>query len=134
MNPADLSQAENQASYPPFEESLMLKCLVGATIVVLCCVSSTLGDEVVKITVRSSGSVLLDGRPITLPDLERRFKALKAADGTVWYHRENATRGGPPEASAVVRLIIKYKLPIRLSTKPDFSDYVDERGVSHPGR
>jgi len=29
---------------------------------------------------------------------------------------------------AVVKLVVKYKLPISMSSKPDFSDYVDESG------
>jgi hypothetical protein len=31
-----------------------------------------------------------------------------------------------------VQLIIKYKLPVSMSAKPDFSDYVDAKGVSRP--
>jgi hypothetical protein len=113
----------------------MLKHLVAATAVVLCWVAPALSEEIVKVTVRSSGTVLLDGKKVTLPALEKRFKALKAAKGTVWYHRQNpGAATAPKEATAVVELIIKYDLPVSLSANPDFSDYVDDKGVSRPRR
>jgi hypothetical protein len=33
---------------------------------------------------------------------------------------------------AVIQLIIKHQLPVSMSTEPDFSDYVDDKGVSRP--
>jgi hypothetical protein len=33
---------------------------------------------------------------------------------------------------AVVELVVKHRLPISMSTKPDFSDYVDGDGTSRP--
>lgn len=38
----------------------------------------------------------------------------------------------PPPGTAVIQLIIKHQLPVSMSTKPDFSDYVDDKGVSRP--
>jgi hypothetical protein len=32
----------------------------------------------------------------------------------------------------VLRLVLDHGLPISLSSKPDFSDYIDPSGVSHP--
>jgi hypothetical protein len=113
-------------------EPSMLKHLVAVLVVAVCCVSPALGAEIVKVSVQASGTVLLDGKPTTLPALEERFKALKAANGAVWYHRENPAAEPPPQGTAVVQLIIKYKLPVSMSAKPDFSDYVDDKGVSRP--
>jgi hypothetical protein len=31
-------------------------------------------------------------------------------------------------------MIIKHQLPVSMSAKPDFSDYVDKDGVSRPRR
>jgi hypothetical protein len=112
----------------------MLKHLVAVIVVALCCVSPVLGAEIAKVTVQASGTVLLDGKPTTLPALEERFRALKAANGSVWYHRENPATEPPPQGTAVVQLIIKYQLPVSMSAKPDFSDYVDDKGVSRPRR
>jgi hypothetical protein len=33
---------------------------------------------------------------------------------------------------AVLRLVMGHRLPVSFSSKPDFSDYVDEAGASHP--
>jgi hypothetical protein len=50
----------------------------------------------------------------------------------VWYHRENPASEPPSQGQAVIQLIIKHQLPVSMSTKPDFSDYVDDKGVSRP--
>jgi hypothetical protein len=34
----------------------------------------------------------------------------------------------------VIELVANNKLPVKLSAKPDFSDAVDDKGVSHPGK
>jgi hypothetical protein len=110
----------------------MRKYLFALLVVALCWVSSAAGAEVAKVTVLSSGSLLLDGQPTTMRAIEERLKSLKAANGEVWYHRQNPAGEPPPQATAVVQLIIKYKLPVSMSAKPDFSDYVDAKGVSRP--
>lgn len=121
---------------PTIASAADIKYLVVVMVVVLCCVTPALSEEIVKITVRSSGTVLLDGKPTTLPALEQRFKVLKAANGQVWYHRENPPAEGPPVANAVVSLVIKYQLPVRFSARPDFSDTVEElippQGIAQP--
>jgi hypothetical protein len=35
-------------------------------------------------------------------------------------------------AIEIVKLVVAHKLPISLSSKPDFSDYIDDEGHSHP--
>jgi hypothetical protein len=118
----------------------MLRRLLVVIVVVLCCAAPALNEEILldeailKITVQSSGAVLLGGRPTTLAALEKRLKAFKAANGSIWYYRENPAGRAPPEATTVMGLIIKYRLPVRFSTKPDFSDYVDDKGVPLPGK
>ena len=111
----------------------MVKGLVVLLLVAVCCVSPALSVEpVAKVTVLASGTVLLDGKPTTLPALEERLKSLKAEGGAVWYHRDNPAAEPPPQGNAVVKLIIKYQLPVSMSAKPDFSDWVDDKGVSRP--
>jgi hypothetical protein len=111
----------------------MLHRLIGVMLVLLCVASLPAGAEpVAKVTVLASGTVLLDGQPTTLQALEERFKLLQATKGAVWYHRENPAAEPPPQGNAVVQLIIRYRLPVSMSAKPDFSDYVDEKGVSRP--
>jgi hypothetical protein len=85
-----------------------------------------------KISVPSSGSVLLNGKPIEIADLDRLLQNTKGKDAAVWYYRESPKAEAPPEAKAVINLIIKSSLSLSFSSKPDFSDYLDSKGVSHP--
>jgi len=88
-------------------------------------------DGVVKISALSNGALLLNGKPTDLPTLEAALKSASTAGGEVWYYRENPTKEPPPSATAAVQLVIKYRLPVSFSSKPDFSDTVDpSTGVS----
>jgi hypothetical protein len=110
----------------------MRASLVALLLVAVCALTPALGAEIVKVSVLASGTLLLDGKATTLPALEERLKALKAAGGAVWYHRENPTTEPPPQGNAAIQLIIKYRLPVSMSSRADFSDWVDEKGVSRP--
>jgi hypothetical protein len=88
--------------------------------------------EVLRIQVTASGEISTDGQPTTLEHLPDRLKTLKEVNGAVAYHRENPEADPHPNAMAVIQLVVEHKLPIRLSSKPDFSDVVDDRGQSHP--
>jgi hypothetical protein len=85
-----------------------------------------------KISVLASGALLLDGQPGDLEQLDAALERAKQDHGQVWYYRELA--GAPPAAAglAVIQRVVQRKLPISLSSKPDFSDWVDGQGVSHP--
>ena len=85
-----------------------------------------------KISVLASGAILLDGQPGDLEQLDAALERAKQDHGQVWYYRESA--GAPPSAAglAVIQRVVQRKLPISLSSKPDFSDWVDGQGVSHP--
>ena len=74
----------------------------------------------------------MDAKPATFEQLEAALARVKEANGQVWYYRESA--GGQPPAAAmqVIQRIVALKVPISLSSKPDFSDWVDAKGVSHP--
>ena len=87
---------------------------------------------VVRVSVLASGKILLDGKESSLAEIRKAFEAATAKNGSVWYYRENAKAESPPQGMEVVKLVIDNKLPISLSSKPDFSDYIDENGQSHP--
>jgi len=87
---------------------------------------------VLRISVLASGAVLLDGSPITLTDLEPALRNAAAQNAVVWYYREAASTDGSPGAIQVLQLIVKNKLRLSLSSRPDFSDWVDSQGRSHP--
>jgi len=86
-----------------------------------------------KVSVLIDGRVLLNGTAVTFDALDKALTKIKASSGVVWYYREDAGNPEPPAAAShVVELIIKHKVPVSMSTKPDFSDSVGADGVSHP--
>lgn len=74
----------------------------------------------------------VDGEPIDMERLDQMLLAAKEANRVVWYYREAGSGDPPSQAMAAIQLIVKHKLRISMSSKPDFSDYVDAKGVSHP--
>ena len=89
-------------------------------------------QPIARVTALADGTLLLNGQPSSLAAIETEFKRLQAAKGAVMYHRENAKAPAGPEAMTVIDLVVKYGLPISLSSKSDFSDYIDANGQSHP--
>ncbi len=87
---------------------------------------------VLKVSVLASGTVLLDGRPVQFEELQKALENAKLDESIVWYYRELAAKPPPAEAMKVLNLVVQNKLRVSLSSKPDFSDYVDAKGVSHP--
>ncbi len=95
--------------------------------------SAVAAEPVAKVSVLSSGKVLLDGKPTTMAALDAALGSLAASKGVVWYYREDAEAAEPPAASIeVIELVIKHRLPISMSTRPDFSDAVGADGQPHP--
>lgn len=95
--------------------------------------SMVLGQlSVTTVSVLANGTLLLNGRPANLAAIESEFKTVQSNKGAVWYYRENARSTPSAEAMAVIELIQKYGLPLSMSSKPDFSDYVDHHGNSQP--
>ena len=89
---------------------------------------------VAKITVLASGQLLLNGKPSDMNAVDAALSELKTKKGEVWYHRQNPQSEPHPNAMAVIQLVMKHHLPISMSSKPDFSDYVDRDGRSRPRR
>ena len=87
---------------------------------------------VAKISVLASGKLLLNGRPTDLASIEAELKSLQSKNGVVWYYREAAQAEPPPEAMLALELVIRYRLPISMSSKADFSDAIDANGRSQP--
>ena len=87
-----------------------------------------------KISVLASGAILLDGKAVDFDQIDAALQSAKQRNGNaqIWYYRESGGAQPPPQALAVVQRIVQYKLAISLSSKPDFSDWVDAKGVSRP--
>jgi len=75
---------------------------------------------------------LLDGQAVQFDQLQQALETAKHDDSVVWYYREAAGQTPPPRALEVLNLVVQNQLRISLSSRPDFSDYVDANGVSHP--
>lgn len=85
-----------------------------------------------KISVLASGTILLDGQAADLEQLEVALENVKQGRGQVWCYRESAGSQLPPAGLAVFQRLVQHKLPISLSSKADFSDWVDGKGISRP--
>lgn len=86
------------------------------------------GAPVLKIAVMANGSITADGEPTTIESLRASLKTLAERKGIVWYYREASQSKGPAEALEVTKAVIENRLPIRLSTRPDYSNSVGPDG------
>lgn len=85
-------------------------------------------SKVVKVKVTQKGEIYLDERLVTLDEVKAAFAKLKQENGVVWYHRENPAGEPTIEAMSVITAIMDNKLPVKLSSKPDFSDAIGDDG------
>ena len=86
----------------------------------------------IKISVLASGKILLNGEPASLSTIQDLLRKADPKADVVLYYRENAQGKPAPESLELMKLIVSQKLPVSLSSKPDFSDYVDQFGKSYP--
>jgi hypothetical protein len=87
---------------------------------------------VTRIRVSRDGAIWCDDIRTSLADLGSRLAQLRAAQGVVWYYREEAGDDPAPEAMAVVRMVVEQRLPISMSTRADFADVVQADGSAVP--
>jgi hypothetical protein len=83
---------------------------------------------ILKIAVMADGRITVDGSPATLESLRASLRQLTVQKGAVWYYREAGHSAGPPQSTEVIRAIIENRLPIRLSSRPDYSDAIGMDG------
>lgn len=88
------------------------------------------------VAVMADGTVRIDGSEVALVDVPGQLRAAAQGQKQIWYYRENAheepTGQVAAASDAVMQAIVENGLAISLSTRADFSDYVDEEGVSRP--
>jgi hypothetical protein len=77
-------------------------------------------EPVVKISVLSSGTVLVDGSPVSVSELDAKLGTIEKENGVVWYYRENPSGEPPPVAKAVLDIVVAHRLPVKLFSQPDF--------------
>src|SRR6478609_8946010 len=83
-------------------------------------------QKVLKIAITAGGQISADGRPTTVEALIPILRELANNKGEVWYYREAPLADPHPNAMKVLSAIVDNNLPVRLSSKPDYSDSVDD--------
>lgn len=79
------------------------------------------------IWVEQDGTIELNGKPADLNAVDKALSDLEERKGAVMYGREAASNP-PPNGMQVIQMVVKHRLPIRISTKRDFSDTVGANG------
>lgn len=81
-----------------------------------------------RIWVTKDGAIELDGKSVSLDLLEARLTDLAEHEGVVLYGRDAPEEDPHPNGMKVIQLVVQKRLPIRMSTKRDFSDAVRPDG------
>jgi hypothetical protein len=79
---------------------------------------------VVKIAVFADGRLTVNGAAATVENLRASVKHTAEMHGTAWYYREAGQQEPPPVAIQVMQAIVEARLPVRLSSRPDYSDAI----------
>jgi hypothetical protein len=82
------------------------------------------GALVLKVAVYADGRLTVDGMASTVQTLRESLRSLSEKHGVVWYYREAGQQEPPPIATEVMQAVIDARLPIRLSSRPDYSDSI----------
>jgi biopolymer transport protein ExbD len=78
----------------------------------------------IKVAVFADGRITADGNPTTIEELRQKFQKLAEQKGSVWYYREAGQAEPPAQAMQVIKEVVAARLPIRLSSQPDYSDAI----------
>ena len=118
----------------------MRLCVAAAGIAGLCLAWSgsvdaqTKPDESVvgRVAVTATGAVSFDGAAVTIDVLKQKLADVKQRNGVIWYYREAGSTEPPSQAMEVMQLVVDNRLPISMSTKPDYSDVLLPDGTTRP--
>jgi hypothetical protein len=86
----------------------------------------------IKVGLLASGEILLDGRPVDLVQLGSRLLEANASQDQVVYYKEDAGQDRSVQSMEIIKLVMKHKLAISLSTNGDLADYVDRFSQTQP--
>jgi len=79
----------------------------------------------------SNGKIIANDNECSMKELNQLLSNASAKKSMVWFYREGWDSDPSEIALAVFQIINSNKLPLTLSTKPDFSTYVDGYGIRH---
>jgi len=81
----------------------------------------------------SDGDLIVDDVPLTLDQFQVKVDACDPNNSIVWYFRENPNAPEPPPiALQALGIVMARRIPISMSSRSDFSDYIDDKGISRP--
>jgi len=87
---------------------------------------------VLKIAVFADGRLTVDGTASTIEALRGSLRDLSEKRGVVWYYREAGQQEPPPIAMEVMKAVVEARTPVRLSSRPDYSDSIGGDGRPNP--
>jgi hypothetical protein len=76
----------------------------------------------------ADGRITVNSSPATIDSLRISLQRLAEQRGVVWYYREAGQANAPLESTEVMQAVIANRLPVRLSSRPDFSDAIGPDG------
>jgi hypothetical protein len=82
-----------------------------------------------KIWIFKTGSVEIDGKTVEVDSVGPMLADLAQRKGEVFYGRDAAEEDPHPNGMKVLQMVIATGLPVRMSTKRDFSDAVRLDGM-----
>jgi len=94
--------------------------------------SDNMHQTVMRISVFKDGRISIDGKTLSAEEAEKYIASKENTETMVYYYREAGQEEPHPNAIQIITAVADARLPISLSTKPDFSDFVDENGLSQP--
>ncbi len=97
-------------------------------VIFLTLISIQVYAEELKVAVSSNGKIELNGKEVSMVQLQESFKKPGIQ---VLYYRANPESEPHPNAMKIIEIIVKNELPVSLSATPDFSTYVDGNGNVH---
>jgi hypothetical protein len=92
------------------------------------------GAPILRVAVFADGRLTVDGSPSTLAALHDSLLQLSAQHGVIWYYREAPQAEPPPIALQVMKELADSQLPLRLSSRADYSDSVTASPPPRPAK
>ena len=74
------------------------------------------------------GTIPADGVATSIESPGALLKSHAEQNGVIWYYRKRPQLKASPEAMEVTRSIVENRLPVCLSSRPDYSDSIGRDG------
>ena len=93
-------------------------------------------SKAIYVAITERLEVQIDGKNVPADDINSEMTRLSRSGHFIMYYRPNGSIDLSSEQQSKFKKVLdsakRLKLPITMSSKPDFSDYIDDNGDSHP--